>query len=462
MQWRPRRNDAKVLASGTVCAMVGGTPDFAMTEPTAPPPAPSACDPASSATSASDAAAPTLPPTEPVPVLAIIGLALAAMASGISLRVADALLPSLMQEFSISLGEASEVITAFAVAYGLSQLVFGPLGDRYGKYRVIAWGCMASAGTSLLCALAPSHGALITARLVAGMSAAAVIPLSMAWIGDVVPYERRQPVLARFLIGQMSGFATGVWVGGYAAEHLAWRMPFYGMAVFFLLVAAVLQTVRRRLPAAGLQVRVGGGAALPRMVGEFRTILGKPWARVVLVTVFLEGAGLYGPFAFFAAHLHLRFGLPLSQVGALLVLFALGGIAFALGSQTLVQRLGERKLVYTGAACMGGAMLAVALAPVWWWAPPACAVMGLGFYAMHNTLQTHATQMAPERRGAAVASFASCFFIGQSVGVGLCGLLVGWLGTSAVIAAGGLVVMGVAWNFNRQRQRMAEYYAAMA
>ena len=73
---------------------------------------------------------------------------------------------------------------------------------------------------------------------------------------------------------------------------------------------------------------------------------------------------------------------------------------------------------------MAAAMLAVALAPVWWWSVPACAVMGLGFYMMHNTLQTNATQMAPERRGTAVAAFACCFFLGQSVGVGAAGLVV--------------------------------------
>ena len=145
------------------------------------------------------AATPPGPATAAVPVLAIAALALAAMASGISLRLADPLLPRLSREFGISLGEASQVITAFAVAYGLAQLGFGPLGDRFGKYRVIAWACAASAVTSLACALAPGHHALLAARLAAGATAAAVIPLAMAWIGDVVPYERRQPVLARSL-----------------------------------------------------------------------------------------------------------------------------------------------------------------------------------------------------------------------------------------------------------------------
>jgi predicted MFS family arabinose efflux permease len=395
----------------------------------------------------------TPPTTAPfqMPVLAIAGLALAAMASGISLRVADALLPRLATEFSISVGQASQVITSFAVAYGLSQLIFGPLGDRYGKYRVIAWACVASCFTSLLCALAPNHLALIGARLVAGCMSAAIIPLSMAWIGDAVPYERRQPVLARFLIGQIAGFSVGVWMGGYTAEHLPWRTPFFVMAAFFLVVACTLHAVRARLPVESMSLP-SNEAALPRMLREFGAVLAKPWARVVLFSVFCEGATLYGPFAFIATHLHLRFGLPLSTVGALVMLFALGGLCFALAAQVFVKRLGEVMLVRAGSLLMAASFLAIACAGAWWWAVPACTLLGLGFYMMHNTLQTHATQMAPERRGAAVASFAACFFLGQSVGVGIDGLLLGQTGTAWLMVAGAVGVLATAWNFNRQRR----------
>ncbi len=387
----------------------------------------------------------------PIPVLAVVGLALAAMASAVSLRLTDALLPRLADEFSISLGEASQVITAFAVAYGFAQLLFGPLGDRFGKYRVIAWACAASAFTALACALAPGHATLVIARLLAGATAAAVIPLSMAWIGDVVPYAQRQPVLARFLIGQITGIASGVWIGGYAAEHLAWRTPFFVVAAFFAIVAGVLQLVRRRLPAAAVRPASHSPTQRPTMVGEFSAVVAQREARAVLLAVFLEGASLYGAFPFIAAHLHQRFGLSLAAVGALVMLFALGGLGFALGARTLVRRLGEVVLVRSGSVLMAAALLAVALAPAWWWAVPACALMGLGFYMMHNTLQTHATQMAPERRGVAVAAFAACFYLGQAVGVGLAGLMVGSVGTVWVLATGAAGVLSVAWHYNRQR-----------
>ena len=393
-----------------------------------------------------------LHPNPPVPVLAITALALAALASGVSMRLADALLPRLAREFEVSLGQASQVVTVFAVAYGLAQLLFGPLGDRFGKYRVIGWSCAASALTALLCALAHSHDALMAARLLAGASSSAVIPLAMAWIGDVVAYERRQPVLARFLIGQITGFAIGVWAGGYAAEHLDWRTPFYGVAVLFALAAVLLQWVRRGLPASVVAPRAAApGNLLQRTLGEFGAVLVRPWARVVLVTVFFEGACLYGPFAFIAAHLHQRFDLPLSTVGALVMLFALGSMSYALGARLLIGSLGEVVLVRTGSVFMAAALGVLAFAPTWWWAMPACAVLGLGFYMMHNTLQTHATQMAPERRGAAVATFAASLFLGQSLGVGAAGLLVGVVGTGWVLSAGGAGMLLVAWNFNRQR-----------
>ena len=404
-----------------------------------------------------------LNPNPPVPVLAITALALAALASGVSMRLADALLPRLAREFEVSLGQASQVVTVFAVAYGLAQLLFGPLGDRFGKYRVIGWSCAASALTALLCALAHSHDALMAARLLAGASSSAVIPLAMAWIGDVVAYERRQPVLARFLIGQITGFAIGVWAGGYAAEHLDWRTPFYGVAVLFALAAVLLQWVRRGLPASVVAPRAAApGNLLQRTLGEFGAVLVRPWARVVLVTVFFEGACLYGPFAFIAAHLHQRFDLPLSTVGALVMLFALGSMSYALGARLLIGRLGEVVLVRTGSVFMAAALGVLAFAPTWWWAMPACAVLGLGFYMMHNTLQTHATQMAPERRGAAVATFAASLFLGQSLGVGAAGLLVGVVGTGWVLSAGGAGMLLVAWNFNRQRSMRPASGASLA
>ena len=172
-----------------------------------------------------------------IPSTAVLALSLAAFGSGMSLRLTDAQLPRLAGDFGVSLASASYVITCFSVAYGVSQLFFGPLGDRFGKYLVIAWASACCALTALLCGIAPNFPLLLAARLLAGATAAALIPLSMAWIGDVIPYEERQPVLAKFLIGQILGVSAGVFTGGMAAEYLNWRFPFFGIALGVVLIS---------------------------------------------------------------------------------------------------------------------------------------------------------------------------------------------------------------------------------
>jgi predicted MFS family arabinose efflux permease len=388
---------------------------------------------------------------EAIPAGAILCLSLGAFGSGVSLRVNDALLPRLAEQFAVPLSTAAQVISYFAIAYGVSQLLFGPLGDRFGKYRVIAWACAACAITALLCGLAPDFPLLTLARALAGATAAAIIPLAMAWIGDVVPYEKRQPVLARFLIGQILGLSAGVWLGGFAADHLNWRLPYFAIGALFAAVSVALFMINRRLPAHARQTQPASGSALRRITGDFGHVLARPWARKVLATVFLEGAFLYGPFAFFASHLHQDFGVSLSLAGSLVMLFGFGGVLYAVSSAQFVARLGEVGLVRGGGVILSAALLGVALAPAWWWAIPSCLLAGLGFYMLHNTLQINATQMAPERRDAAVSAFASCFFLGQSAGVVLAGVLADHIGTGPMIAVGALGVLAVALNFGRLR-----------
>jgi predicted MFS family arabinose efflux permease len=364
-------------------------------------------------------------------------LSLGAFGSAGSMRVADAQLPALADHFGVGLAPVAQVITVFAVAYGVMQVAYGPLGDRIGKWRVIAAAVLASALTAGACALAPSFALLLAARLLAGATCAAIIPLSMAWIGDAVPYERRQPVLARFLTGQILGMAGGQWLGGVAADIGRWQLPFVALAVWFALAGALLW-----------RARPAGAAASPpkpargHPLQEAVYVLRQPWARVVLAVVFTEGALLFGVLAFLATHLHLALGLSLSAAGGVVTLYAAGGMVFALLSKRLVRRLGEPGLARGGGVLVAAGLAAAALSPLWWTAPAACAVLGLGFYMLHNTLQTNATQMAPQARGAAVSLFASSFFIGQAVGVALVSLLVERIGTAGPMVAAGL---GVAW-----------------
>jgi predicted MFS family arabinose efflux permease len=73
----------------------------------------------------------------------------------------------------------------------------------------------------------------------------------------------------------------------------------------------------------------------------------------------------------------------------------------------------------------------------------ACALSGLGFYMMHNTLQTHATQMAPQARSMAVTLFACTLFFGQTLGVAAMArsLDAGWMSETFLFAALGVAAL---------------------
>jgi predicted MFS family arabinose efflux permease len=105
---------------------------------------------------------------------------------------------------------------------------------------------------------------------------------------------------------------------------------------------------------------------------------------------------------------------------------------------------------------VGAAYFLLALAPAWWLAPLAVVAIGLGFYMLHNTLQTNATQMAPQARGTAIAIFSSALYLGQSLGVAGGALLIDRVGGPAIflIAALLLPILGLWFAAMLRRARM--------
>lgn len=374
-----------------------------------------------------------------------------AFASSGMMRTLDPMLPRLALEYQIPIGSAAWAITAFAVAYGVLQAFFGPLGDRHGKLRVIAGSAGLAVVACLACAVAASSGSfsgLIVARALAGAACAASIPLSMAWIGDAVPYERRHAVLARFMMGQMMGMACGQTVGGFAAEHAWWQWPFVLFAGVFAIAATLLwrRNARSDVSGAHAKLRTQRGHAGQALLAVLRL----SWARVVLCAVLLEGICFLGAFTFIATHLHTVGGLPLNRAGLILITFSGGGIAFALFAHRWVAKLGEVRLVAFGTVLTALSLAVVAAMPQPLPAIIATFMSGIGFYMLHNSLQLNATQMAPERRGAAVALFATCFFVGQSIGIAIFGFVADRWGTAPVLLLGAASVLPIGLLFARK------------
>jgi len=174
---------------------------------------------------------------------AVVVLSLAAFASAAALRATDPLLPLLAETFGTTAGGASAVITAFAIGYGLLQVVMGPIGDRIGKYRMVFVVTAISAAGNLACAFAPSLPWLVAARFVTGATVGAIVPLSIAWIGDSVAQDQRQQVLARFLIGHMIGIALAATASGWLGERHGWPAVFFALTALYVVIAVLLGIV---------------------------------------------------------------------------------------------------------------------------------------------------------------------------------------------------------------------------
>ena len=381
----------------------------------------------------------------------IVLLALAAFASSSSFRVCDPILPQLADEFGVSTGQAAYVVTWFAIAYGVLQFFYGPVSDRYGKFLTLSFATLGCAAGSLMVAMAPTLDIMIVGRFVSGSTAAGIIPLSMAWIGDHVPYANRQVTLSRFMLGTVLGVAAGQVMGGVFADLMGWRSSFYFLALLYLVCGVLLLSRLKTVPE-----KLAESDRKFQLLAPIIQVASTPWARMVLIAVFLEGAFVFGALSFVPAYLQEKHSLSPSAAGAITGLFAAGAIIYVFKANALIKTLGEVKLVI-----WGGCILAISFACYlgsisWHFAVVGSVLCGFGYYLLHAVLQTNATQMAPAVRGTAVSLFASCLFLGQSAGTAVGALFADSLGLSAPIWATALCIALVGWWFaNRLSQRQA-------
>jgi predicted MFS family arabinose efflux permease len=373
-------------------------------------------------------------------------LALAGFNAGISHRCVEPMLPRLAEEFAVSVSAASIVMTTYALAYAASLLLQGPFGDRFGKLRVVTIGMALAGFASIGCALAWDLPSLAVMRLATGMFASASVALGLAYIGDVVPLERRQTTIAHFISGSILGQTLGPLVGGIFTDWVGWRMSFGALGVVFLCVAIILF----------IRTKPGWTAPLPdrlRLFKLYRGLLAKVPMRWLLAVGMAETFLFFGGFAFLGAFLKFRFNLSFTLIGLILAGYGLGGLLFTSVARLLIRSIGERGLVLAGGAVAGAMFIAVVLIPHWAYAIPCSIGLGFGFYLMHNTMQARATEVVPEARGSAIALYATGWALGQALGVGAMGLAVAAAGYApAIMATGiGFAALGLWLRFNLWR-----------
>jgi EmrB/QacA subfamily drug resistance transporter len=188
----------------------------------------------------------------PAGVAVIATTVLASMVGFLDASVVNVAVPAIERDLGASVSAVQWTLTGYLVAVASLLLLSGALADRFGRGRVLAAGLGVMLVASVLCAIAPSVGTLIAARVVQGAGAALVVPSSLALLNGTLRVDDR----ARG-IGIWAGLATigttaGPYAGGWMVDHVSWR------AVFLLnlpLIVAGLVVLRHVPEPAGVRRR---------------------------------------------------------------------------------------------------------------------------------------------------------------------------------------------------------------
>ena len=313
-------------------------------------------------------------------------------------------LPALTEGFGAPVAQAQLTLTTLLLAFGASQLVWGPLSDRFGRRPVLLAGLGAYTVASAGCALAPSMALLILWRCIQGAAMGAAVMGARAVMRDLYTPETGARMMSRGLTGLGVIACLCAPIGGVLADWLGWRyalsaLAVFGAAAFTVVALRFEESIPRRNPHA-LQPRA----------------LLATWWRIARHPTFLAYSALStasyaGLFTFLASSSFVFIqvlGFTRTQYG--LVMFSMSFV-YILGTvlcRRLLPRFGVRRSVAAAAvATLAGGMLTGGLAMAGvhsaWAIMPGCYLFILAHGVHQPCGQSGAVGPFPHAAGAASA-----------------------------------------------------------
>ena len=428
--------------------------------------------------------------------IAFAAIVLAMLPAVLDQTILATALPVVAQDLG-NLGDVAWVVTAYVIAAAAATPLWGKLGDRHGRKRLLQLALVAFVGSSALCAAAQDITQLVAMRFVQGAAAGGLMTLAMAAVGDLVAPRERGRYQGYIAAAFAAATVVGPLLGGLLTEHGSWRLVFLvnvpvGVAAVaglaLELPAAPVPERRPPLDAAGAALLAGATAAFmlacisggERYAWDSAPVLGLAAATLVLsaalvarerraadpivpfhllraravavasAVLFLAIAALFSITVFVPLFLQTTTGATPTEAGLLLVPAMLGTTISTTVSGRLIARTGRyKRFPIAGLGLMTAALVvlaALAGRPSQLPTGLALAVFGLGFGMVTQVLVT-AVQNAVERRELGVATAVTGFFraLGGAAGAAVLGaVFAGAAGTHASGAAlRGDVIAGV-------------------
>jgi EmrB/QacA subfamily drug resistance transporter len=415
-------------------------------------------------------------------------------------------LPNLRASFQTDLASVQWVLSGYVLTLASITLVGGALADVYGKARMLAIGSLLFGLASALCALAPSVGWLIAARVMQGVAAAILTPSSLALIGAVYPKDERNRAIGVWAAASALTTAGGPVLGGLLVERFGWQSVFFinpplalvvvgllaafapadqheprrfdvtGAAILAVSLGALawmLSQIDARRPGAdvapamsGVTIAIVGGLAVAGLAlyAYFERISPHPMTPPRLaynrtfvglnITTLLIYAGLAVMFFLLPFDLVDRRGLTPTQAGLTFLPFTLGVGLLSRPFGALADSIGARAMLIAGAAGASLAFIWMAFghdAPLMLAILGPMALLGISFAVLVAPLTASViSSVARDDEGLASGINNATSRVAQLVGVALAagvaslqfGFQIGFF-TAAVVAIAGAVAVAV-------------------
>ncbi len=360
---------------------------------------------------------------------------LCGFSSAVASRTLDPLTLVIAQDLSVPVSSVALLASALTLPYALAQPILGPVGDHFGKARVLRIALGLSAVSILLSALAQSYSTLFVARVMTGLAGAGIMPVAMAMIGDLYP-RGRQVAIARFVTSAIIGQILGAVFAGMVEAQIGWRGIMW-ICFAVVLIAAIGANVL--LPSTPTP-KDKGRFSIPGALATYRRIFSNSRAWACYGTVFISGGLTFGFLPFISPVLASQNNGGAREAGFIIAGMAAGSLLFSVFLPLLLRVVSRPLLMSLGGASGGIGFLAYSFGAPWYYQICFFSFVGLGFFMLHNSVQTEVAEIEPSARSSAYAMHAFSFFLGQSAGPAIWSLAIAGLGAQVAICAIGLVI----------------------
>ena len=340
--------------------------------------------------------------THPAPSPALIAQILGQLAFG--LLAMTLCIPSMAEwgsTFDTSQAMVQLTFSGYVAAYGMLQLVYGPLSDRLGRRRVLLAGLAVALLGTLLAAMAERIEVLVLARTLQGAGTAAGMVVGRALVQDLFEGPARTRMMAG--IGMTMGLCppAGTLIGGQLHEAFGWRAPFWlTLAMGLVLALAAWRGLPRSSVVPGDQ---------PHWLAATGRAYARLWRENGFIAYVLLVGGATATFYAFLAGAPLVFtqqGVTPGRIGLYVMCVPLAYIGGNFATTRLARRLGDRRMIGIGQVfSLAGVGLTLALALAGWNHPLAIALplmlLGIGHGLLMPAALAGTVGLVPALAGAA-------------------------------------------------------------